>query len=272
MFLFKKRLHSARRTERTKKRFVYVLLGGLFLFLGGTAALSWASYREEVSLRTVRISGAGAVTEKEVNEVVDVELSGSYFKLFNRANSFLYPRRSIEKKLLETFPRLASVSAYRVSLKELGVKVEERVPSYLWCGLVLPQKDVRRECYFLDPLGVAFARAPYFSGSVYFELYGKMNGTSIFQSREYSPPAVSGVEPPIGLSFLPIDDFERIIAFKDALRESGMPPEKLVVEETGDAAFFFPSGLHLSFQPTQNFHTVLFNLLAALDTEPLVVS
>ncbi|MBI2049172.1 MAG: hypothetical protein HYT29_01945 [Parcubacteria group bacterium] len=261
MFLFKKRLHSVQRTERAKKRFVYFLLGGVFLFLGGAMMLSWASYREEISLRIVRVSGAGAVAEGDIREIVDAELAGSYFKIFNRANSFLYPRRNIERKLVETFPRLASVSVYRVNFQELGVKVEERVPSYLWCGPALPEKDARAQCYFLDPLGVAFARAPYFSGAVYFELYGKMNGENILESREY--------EPPIGFSFLPPDDFKRIIAFRDALRASDMPPEKLILEETGDAAFFFPSGLRLSFHLTQNFHTVLFNLLAALDTEPL---
>lgn len=269
MFLFPKRLHSAQRTERTQKRLILFSLVGIFLIAGTVAALSWVSYRKEVAIASIRVSGAEAVSLKDIRGVADAELSGAYLKLFNRANGFLYPRKGIEKKLSEAFPRLASVSVSRISFKAIEVKVRERVPAYLWCGENLPLENARRECYFLDPGGVAFARAPYFSGNVYFEFYGKMNGSALRAASEAKPLAARGIEPPVGLSFLSPDEFARIVAFKDALRESGMPAEKFVVEESGDAFFLFPSGLRLKFLLTQDFDAVLFNLLAALDTEPL---
>ena len=128
-------------------------------------------------------------------------------------------------------------------------------------GEKLPLQNARRECYFLDPLGIAFAKAPYFSGSVYFELYGKMEKGSIFQSEEH--------EPPLGHSFLSSGNFARVVSFRDALVADGMPPEKLAVEENGDARLFFPSGLYMKFLLTQDFGVLLSNLRAAMDTEPL---
>lgn len=261
MFLFKKRLHSSQRAERIKRRLVFFSLAGVFLCASALAALSWGSYRGEVSVNTVRVVGAEVVSENSIRALVEEKLSGAYFKIFNRANIFLYPRKSIEKTLLETFPRLANVSLYRVGFREIVVKIEERAPSYLWCGDEYFPDTLRRECFFLDPQGVAFARAPHFSGPVYFEIYGKMRGNAI--------PALAKHGPPIGLSFLPLGDFVRIIAFKDALAGSGLSAEALVVQETGDALFFFPSGLRLIFQLAQDFGVVNSNVFAALGTAPL---
>lgn len=261
MFLFHKRLHSEQRTERTKKRFVFLSLTGALFFAGAVAALSWGSYREEVTIGAVRIEGAETVSKKEIRRIVDMKLSGAYLGLINRANSFLYPRTDIEENLLESFPRLAGVSAYRVGFREIAVKVKERVPSYLWCGEEYLPALSRRECYFLDPLGVAFARAPYFSGVVYFELYGKMRGSALLTA--------SGIESPIGVSFLPSEDFTRVIALKEKFNEAGFLSEKLVIEETGDVTFFFFSGLRLVFNLAQDLGEIFSAVLAAVGTEPL---
>lgn len=261
MFFFKKRLHSSERAERTKRRLVFFSLAGVFLIAGVLAALSWGSYRGEVSVNTIRIVGAGVVSEDSIRALVEKKLSGAYFNIFNRANIFLYPRKSVENTLLETLPRLADVSLYRVGFREIVVKIEERAPSYLWCGDEYSPDTLRRECFFLDPQGVAFARAPHFSGPVYFELYGKMRGDTISTLRKHGPP--------IGLSFLPPEDFARIIFFRNALFESGLSAEALVIEESGDALFFFPSGLRLVFHIAQDFDVVNSNVLAALGTAPL---
>ncbi|MBI3020023.1 MAG: hypothetical protein HYY60_01720 [Parcubacteria group bacterium] len=275
MFLFKKRpLYSAERTERGKRRAVFLLCGAAVFAIGGGTLLSWVSYRDEITFSRVRVTGAETLSLQEINGLVEKELVGAYFSFFgfdffNRANSILYPQKSIERKLAKTFPRVASVSVYRINFRELGVKIRERVPSYLWCGSALlttggeqlPLRNARHECYFLDPEGIAFAKAPYFSGNVYFEIYGKMEKGSIFQSGEH--------EPPLGSSFLPAGDFARVISFRNALDADGIPPEKLMVEESGDALLFFPSGLSLKFLLTQDFSVILSNLRAAIDTEPL---
>src|SRR3989344_1358783 len=116
MFLFKKRpLYSTERSERGKRRFLYFIFVVLFAVVGGGALVSWASYRKEIQLQTVRISGAEAVSEKEISGVVRAALDGGYLGLFSKGNSFLYPRKGIEKGLKETFPRLAEVSVSRVN-------------------------------------------------------------------------------------------------------------------------------------------------------------
>jgi len=101
------------------------------------------------------------------------------------------------------------------------------------------------------------------SPAVYFEMYGALSGGPRFVPR-------TGDFATIGHPFLPDTEWRRLLAFKDALLEAGIPVKKIVVEQAGgDAFFIFPSGVRFIFSFTQDFNAVLFNLLAALETEPL---
>ena len=272
LFFQRQPLYSAERTERTKRRFVY---GAFFavLFLSATlGVLSWGSYREESRINAVRVLGVVSFPEADVRSFVEQKLAGAYWGLFSRAWSFLYPKEEITEGLWEAFPRLAGVVVHRISRNEIAIEATEREPRYLWCGETLPPASAngsgaatptggaRPRCFFLDKDGVAFTGAPYFSGAVYFKMYGVMRGAALF------PPGLH--EPPIGLSFLSAEEWARVIAFKKALEETGISPEELFLEGEGDASFIFPSGMRLVFSMAQDFSVVHNNLLAALGTEP----
>ena len=283
MFLLQKRpLLSSERALRNNRRFFYKALGAAFLFLVLLFFVSWGSRREEVTIANVTIVGTASVAENEVRAFVDDALIGTYWGLFPRKNSLIYPKDALERGLFENFPHIASAVLLRGSFKELFVEIKERVPSYLWCGSTLlatggeeqePIATPNTECYFLDPRGVVFAKAPYFSGSVYFEMYGALSGTNVFTEKRHAPP--------VGLLFLPLGEFKRVVAFKSALEEAGIPAEKLVLKEEGDpssraelttgrdAEFIFSNGTRLIFNFQENFETVLHNLLAATNAEPL---
>lgn len=277
MFLFKKRsLYSTQRAERTRRRLFYSVFFSALFLVAGIFLAARSSYWEKVSIVQIKISGAESIPKEEIRALVQGKIQGAYLSLFNRASSFLYPRKEIEKSLSLAFPRMANVAVSLERLREIQVDVEERVPSYLWCGSTLnpaeglttsgeylSSKNLSREqCYFIDPQGVIFTEAPHFSGNVYFEMYGDISGKSVFS--ENAP------ERPIGFFFLPTQDFERIIALKNELANSGIIAEKFIVEnEERDAAFVFPNGIRLLFNLNQDFGILVYNLLAAFDTEPL---
>ena len=262
MFLLRRRpLYSSERFARGKRHAVYFLIGALSLLLTGGWLFSWASYREEVTIASIRVSGVDTFPAENVRAFAEEKLMGAYFRFWSRANSFLYPKKAIAEGLFTAFPRLAHVSVSRTGLREISIRVEERAPSYLWCGETRPAEAGRTPCYFLDPQGIAFTRAPYFSGGVYFELYGPFTGLR-------TPPAALH-EVPIGRSFFPTDEWRRVIMFKDALITAGLSPDMLVVETSGEASFLFPSGLRMVFSLSQDFDEALQNLFAAVGTAPL---
>jgi len=263
LLLPRRPLYSERRATEERRRLGYRTVISLVALVVGAVALSWASYRPEATIREVRVSGVKSLSEGEVRDFVFAALSGTRAKIFNKANSFLYPRHAVEEGLLSAFPRLKEAVVSRAGLAALRITVEEREPSFLWCGEKLPVGTERNDCYFLDRDGIAFTRAPYFSGAVYFEMYGALSGGPRFVPR-------TGDFATIGHPFLPDTEWRRLLAFKDALLEAGIPVKKIVVEQAGgDAFFIFPSGVRFIFSFTQDFNAVLFNLLAALETEPL---
>ena len=193
---------------------------------------------------------------------MDEALSGAYGGLFPRRNSFIYPKEAVARGLFENFPHIASASVSRGSFQELFINIQERAPAYLWCGDAPPPSGATASgCYFLDSQGVVFAKSPYFSGSVYFEMYGALTAENVFAENHHASP--------IGFLFLPSADWSRVIAFRNSIRESEMPPEKFVLKDEGDAEFIFQNGTRLIFSLQENFDVVLENLLAAIDTKPL---
>lgn len=263
MFLLAKRpLKSSERVLKSHRRFTYGAVAGVFILLAALFFASWGSRRDEVTIADIQIAGAASVSEKEIRAFMDGELSGAYGGLFSRSNSLIYPKKAITRGLLLNFPHIASLALARSSFRALSVTIEEREPAYLWCGEIPPSSNENiADCYFLDPHGVVFAKAPHFSGSVYFEMYGALSDGNVFEESPH--------EPPIGFLFLPPADFNRIVSFKNALEESGMPPEKLVLKEENDAEFIFSNSTRLIFNLRQNFDMVLRNLLAALEAQPL---
>ena len=263
MFLLRRRpLYSSERFARGKRHAVYFLIGALFLLLIGGWLFSWASYRDEVTIASIRVFGVDTFPAEDIRAFAEEKLTGAYFRFWSRANSFLYPKKAIAEGLFTAFPRLAHVSVSRTGLREISIRVEERAPSYLWCGETRPAEAGRTPCYFLDPQGIAFTRAPYFSGGVYFEIYGPFTGPR-------TPPAAFH-EAPIGRSFFPTGEWRRVIIFKDALITAGLSPDTLVVETSGEASFLFPSGLRMVFSLTQDLDEALENLFAAVGTAPLM--
>src|SRR3989344_1472369 len=133
--LFKRRpLQSSERVLKNNRRFAQRAFAGIFVLLAVFFLSAWGSRREGVSISDIKIIGTASVSEKEVLAFADDALRGSYWGLFSRKNSLIYPKDALERGLFENFPHIANVAISRKSLRELSVEVNEREPSYLWCG------------------------------------------------------------------------------------------------------------------------------------------
>lgn len=138
-------------------------------------ALGGASQSGTWEIVGVTVVGAQAVSDHDIETFVREKLSGNYFFVYARDNSFIFPRWGIERELSETFPRIKSVTVRRTDLHNIVVTVAERRPVVLWCGEnVEDEMRTRGGCWFVDDTGFIFDRAPIFSEGVYRELYSTL--------------------------------------------------------------------------------------------------
>ncbi|HWA32110.1 MAG TPA: hypothetical protein VG694_01525 [Candidatus Paceibacterota bacterium] len=253
-------LNSPRLKEIKKKRNAVVRRKIFFWALGIAALLAglvFLSRWGELNIENISIAGSKVVDAKEIQGVVRADLIGKYLFLFPKTNVAVYPKKKIEADLKAKFKRLEDIKLEIGELKTLDIKVTEREPAYIWCGENLPDSDTEEDCYFSDENGYVFDVAPYFSGDVYFKLYGPLSGSN-----------------PEGSEFLP-DSFSHIIYFKDAITKLGLAPVALLADPGGDADIYLSSAGPVAqapkiiFNPSADVEKLAENLQAALGTEPL---
>ncbi len=165
------------------RTFIILLLGLIFF-----VALGGVSHKDKWRINIVDVNGASTVSEDAVREIAMDKVSGNYFLVYAKNNSYIFPAGDIAQSLLGTFPRIASVGINRIDNHSIVINISERKPYALWCGL--PATDYRsneavgrwqagseassKDCWFIDETGFVFDKAPVFSKGVYVEVYGKL--------------------------------------------------------------------------------------------------
>tara|TARA_Y100000031_G_scaffold148279_1_gene184375 strand:- start:86910 stop:87683 length:774 start_codon:yes stop_codon:yes gene_type:complete len=220
------------------------------LILGVFTGLAWLSWLSDFTIERIEVVGNTTVPEEDVRAYIGKRLTGGYLSVFSRANVLLFQPRVVETELLERFKKIKDINVSRDSLHSIVVEIDERKPYYLWC-IAPVSPDTRETCFFLDINGLAFAPAPYFSGHVYFEFH-KQLGDAV---------------DPVGMHFMPEEEFKRIISFRNSMRAFELEPHALIVDERGDYLFLLPSGAKMIFNTEQDFDLLFSNLLATFDTE-----
>lgn len=196
-----KRSQTLKKKKKVGKIFIIFVL--ILLFLAGVIYLLYA---RSLSINTIIVQGNNVLETDELSVAVKESIRGKYWYLFPRTSIFIYPRSEITSKLLNDFPRLATVEVGVNDWDSLIVDVDERSSDSVWCqnysnlidGLASPTSDLEN-CYFADSNGFIFAVAPYFSNSVFLRLSG------------FLPVQ------PIGKVILPKDSYQTITNFSRSL-------------------------------------------------------
>lgn len=149
----------AKPKRKVPQIFWLVLL--LVLLSAGTV---FALRLDRLQLGEVVIEGAKSEDQTRLKQVVEGELSGSYLYVIPRRNIFLYSENRITTALEAAAPRLEAISLEQAELRELVVRVVERAPVAIACT------ENTDGCFFVDHLGLLFARAPHVSGSLFLNI------------------------------------------------------------------------------------------------------
>jgi hypothetical protein len=233
-------------TVRAKKRrlfwvrFVIVL----FLLLIILISLAIVSGQDEIVIKDIKISGNAAVSNAEVLELVNADLSGRYLGLFSRRNFLIFPRFQIKADLLNNLKTINTVKISWTKWQEITVKITERRPHSVWCGNDYKEKE--QTCFLVDKTGYIYNEASTFSNNIFVRGYGPLAATSS-----------------IGSFFLETNTYEQIYGLVDLLDRNNL--RVLAVSfDNFDYRFYLESGPVIIFNSKVAFDLAFQNLFTAI--------
>ncbi|MDO8510326.1 MAG: hypothetical protein Q7S15_01740 [bacterium] len=236
---FRPREVTRRRRRLYTSRAVLYFSAGLALLV----SLVLISHMEALSIATVSVVGEAAVGEGEMRELIARELHGTYYKLFSKRNALIFPKRTIQKKLLAAFPALREAEVYLDRPTAISVYVAERKPYGIWCG-----NSEATLCFFIDDGGFAFAPAPDITGSVFMRFYSE---DELFSSATYMP-----------------ERFAELALFLERLGEVKLRPVTVRTAD-GDVRVRTDSGVEILVLEDQDFDAAFVTLISLFDKETL---
>ena len=187
------------------------------LFIALLWGLSYFSRHPKVIIQNILVEGNRVIPAEEIKDTVLEKISGNYFFLFSKKNFLIYPKRSLEKDLLDKFHRIEYLSIKRLDRNTLAVSLKEWQGKYLLCEM-----NSDDDCYFMNSSGFVFDKAPNFSGSVYFRIYS----SNLFKETDDL----------IGQTFMPMEEFAELLDFKEKIGKF-FQIKALEIGENGDYKF-----------------------------------
>ena len=128
----KHNLKSGRLKARRKKaiigRAVFTVICALSLW----ELIFWASGLKAFIIRDIEVVGATSIAESDVKNLAQKFLAGRYFFTIAKSNIFLYPRKEIERGIMDTFLVVGQAKVGYRNFHAINIKVVERVAGALW--------------------------------------------------------------------------------------------------------------------------------------------
>lgn len=118
-------------------------------------------------IQTVEVTGNQLIQTDDVVAAAWDKLLGNYALIIPNNNIFFMRTKALHSHLLATFPRIAKLDVERGNLRTLQLAIQERPHAFVWCA-----DTTMGDCYFADDNGLLFAKAPYFSESVFLTFFG----------------------------------------------------------------------------------------------------
>ena len=247
-------LKPSKLRRRRQKIFAIKAVMVFLLLICFVLFLSWLSKISSLQVENIEVSGNLTVLKDEIIGSVKTETSAKYFMLFSKNSVFLYPKKSIEKKLLDDFKKIDKLSIKSKGFKTLIINITERKPNSLWCFSESEDGNVRKNensgsCYFLDKEGVVFSEAPDFSGGgAFLRYYGLLDGA----------------EQPVGRIYLPGGKFKEVSRFVSSLENLGISPAGFRAESENNYEIYLKNGVKIIFDDKQPFDKTLENIESIL--------
>lgn len=227
--------------ERRARRRLIVTIISFVLMIGAGVGVSRLTYSPVLAIEQVRVQGNSIVSPEELSAIVKNQAAGAYLGVFSKNNMFFLPRKTIEKKITDTYKTVSRVSVDFKTMREASVLVEERTPSSLWCESA---DAATSACFYMDQSGYIFSQAPQFSGDVFMV---------------YSGLIPRGTEA-AGQFFLPTNDFKKLQAFVDQVVRTGLKVVSVSLSANGDGELRLATGGSILFNRNLDYTQTVENM------------
>ncbi len=242
----KHRPHS--KLAQRRKKLLMFKIGGIAGFILLVAiGIVFGLRAERINITDINIKGNSALATKALKGFAEEEISGNYALVLPKSSILLYPRKTLQATLLESFKEIKEVNVSYESLQSISINIEERVPHALYCG---SQVSTTTDCYFLDEDGLIFTKAPEFSGNVYLRYFGALAGDTT-----------------IGNQFMLVEDFRETSFFLASLFELGLNPIIFSILNEDDFEIELLSGGKIMFGKKQNLSDIYENIQSVFGSE-----
>lgn len=233
---------QAKRKSRSNWRLIVRVVIAIAIITGITIL----TRLPRLQVSTVEVVGANVADPGDISEFVKEQLQGHRLFIFPKSSIFLVPEHSLEKNIKHAFSRFQTVVVSRKNFSTVLVSVTEYQGMYLWC-------TADTDCYFMDQNGIAFAPAPYFTGSAY-------------------PKIFVGTIQNVPFQAVTDDQISMITLLTDRLSAIGIVPEELHFVSEHELDVNFNHNGHqaqLIFDPVNSISDALVDLYTGLRTNPL---
>jgi hypothetical protein len=238
-------VQSKRRSFAKKMAIIFFILI-IFIVVGFVFLLRI----ESIQIREANIEGTNIINKEDVQNLVNKSLAGNYLWFIPKANTFLYSVKNLNNSLINEFPGIFSLNVGRDGFKKIYIKIVERKPQALWCKNIADENPP--ECYFVDTTGVVFAKAPFFSGNVYFMYKGEL-----------------GKEDPLGAQIFSREDFSIFQAFIKQTNKLGISIVGAELKKDGDFDLILLSGVHILLNRNISYDDIYNNMDAVFKSNEL---
>jgi hypothetical protein len=193
-----KQKRPQKKTRREKKRFkkkTVLMVISSIIVLG---SFLYAMNHPYFAIEKIEIIGQKTIIENDIHISIENYLSHKIFGIIPRNNILFINTRAIERHLREQFTKIEDLSVETINGERILVTIGERSVHSLWCLNKEYESVFDEECYFADSFGLLYARAPYFSGTIYKKLFIDPLYTTLlgeeFVESTYIGTSVSTVE------------------------------------------------------------------------------
>ncbi|MBP6879531.1 MAG: hypothetical protein KBF62_03515 [Candidatus Pacebacteria bacterium] len=208
-----KEIRQARRKKFRRKMFFFFLF--FVLIIVGFSVLSNSKI---MRIENIEVSGAEVLNSEDIKNFVKEEMNSKFLYVFSKQNYIFFPMNKVESEIMKEFPRIGEVRGGKTNSSTVSFSVVEREEEYLWCGssAVFGADLANVECYFVDSTGFIFAKAPLFSGSIYFRFFSSIENE------------------PLGSYVFNIEEFKKLVYFIDLVDGIGLDSTTLTLEGAPD--------------------------------------
>lgn len=192
---------DTRRQQRKSKKKLIITTSAILVII---ATFLYVMNHSFFAVNSISVQGQKTLLEDDIVRSVRTITSGRRLGLVRRDNVLLVNTKRIAEKLRAQYPKIQEINVAVEDGEEIIVILGERSAHSLWCINQPYESYYDEECYYSDRDGLLYARAPYFSGSVYRKIFVEPKEDSDY----------------IGMNISAVENFEDFFAFIDTVESS----------------------------------------------------